>query len=229
MTDAAVSMPHLVEVQVADAPASWAAAGFEVDGDRVALGGVRLRLVGRAGGRRGIVGWTLSGIEVPSGQLDGLATTTVDPEHAGAAGTSGTTVATPHPNGVIGLDHVVVLTPDLERTTGVLGEAGLDLRRIRDTTSAGAPMRQAFYRLGPTILEVVSGDLGSGRAAADAPATWFGLAVDVEDLDATAAHLGDGLGPIKAAVQRGRRIATLRHRSFDVSVAVAALDDHADR
>jgi hypothetical protein len=90
-------------------------------------------------------------------------------------------------------------------------------------------MRQAFFRFGPTIVEVVSGDTGTGLPAADAPASWFGLAVDVDDLDETAAVLGDGLGAIKPAVQDGRRIATLRHRSFDVSVAIAAMDHHGDR
>ena len=32
-------------------------------------------------------------------------------------------------------DHVVVLTPELDRTLAALEAAGLELRRIRDTTS----------------------------------------------------------------------------------------------
>ena len=79
------------------------------------------------------------------------------------------------------------------------------------------------------MLEVVSGDVGSGQPVADAPATFFGLAVDVDDLDATAVVLGEGLGRIKAAVQAGRRIATIRTKAFDVSVAIAAMDRHGDR
>jgi catechol 2,3-dioxygenase-like lactoylglutathione lyase family enzyme len=130
---------------------------------------------------------------------------------------------------VTGLDHVVVLTPDLDRTIAAVDGAGPKLRRIRDTESYGSPMRQAFFRFGPTIVEVVSGDTGTGQPAADAPATWFGLAVDVEDLDQTAKALGEGLGSIKPAVQGGRRIATIRHRNYDMSVAVAAMDDHGDR
>jgi hypothetical protein len=122
----------------------------------------------------------------------------------------------------------VVLTPDLDRTLAALDAAGLELRRIRDTTSYGSPMRQAFFRLGPTILEVVSGDTGTGLPAADAPATWFGLAVDVDDLGATKALLGDGIGDAKEAVQRGRRIATFRHRQLGLSVALAAMDDLGD-
>ena len=41
------------------------------------------------------------------------------------------------------------------------------------------------------------------------------------DLDGLAGRCGDTLGSIKDAVQPGRRIATLRHKSFDMSVATA--------
>ncbi|WP_426571684.1 VOC family protein [Aquihabitans sp. McL0605] len=218
--------PRLVALQIADDPSSWAAAGFTVIDGSVVVGSVRLELTGRPadGSRRGITGWTVSGLAVTDGHLDGLPTSCRSDVAASDDPTPG-----PHPNGVTGLDHVVVATPDLDRTIDALAGAGLELRRIRDTTSHGAAMRQAFFRLGPTILEVVSGDTGSGRPAADAPATWFGLAVDVDDLDETAAFLGDGLGSVKVAVQEGRRIATLRHKHFGLSVAVAAMDHHGGR
>ena len=220
--------PRLVELRVADEPEAWRAAGFAVDGDVVELGGVGIRLVGRPDDEpTGIVGWTLSDVAVDDGDLDGLPTEVVAPP--GGEGDRGDGGRPAHPNGCIGLDHVVVFTPDLDRTLATLDAAGLDLRRIRDTTSHGSPMRQAFFRLGPVILEVVGGDTGTGLPAADAPATWFGLAVDVADLDETAEVLGEALGPIKGAVQEGRRIATLRHRDLGVSVAIAAMDDHAAR
>jgi hypothetical protein len=222
-----------VELQVADEPASWAAAGFTVDGDVVRVGPVAIRLTGSdAPERRGITGWTVSGLSLADGHLDGLPTTsTVVPsaEDDVPPGSPPSGPTDPHPNGVIGLDHLVVATPDLDRTIAACEAAGLELRRIRDTTMNGSPMRQAFFKLGPVVLEVVSGDLGVGLPAAEAPAAFFGLAVDVADLDQTAAVLGEGLGRIKPAVQRGRRIATVRHRAFDVSVAIAAMDDHLDR
>ena len=219
--------PLLVELQIADDPISWAEAGFAVEGDVVQVGDVAFRLTGAPiddGGPRGITGWTVTGLDIADGQLDGLPTEarSAEPDHR-------PTTAPAHPNGATGLDHVVVLTPDLDRTIEACAAAGLELRRIRDTESYGSPMRQAFFRLGPTILEVVSGDVGVGQPAADAPATWFGLAVDVDDLDETAALLGDGLGAIKVAVQDGQRIATLRHKAFGMSVAIAAMDHHADR
>lgn len=215
-TPAPATGPRLVELVVAGNGTAWERAGFHVlAGDRIAVGGVTVRCDPSDPSGRGITGWALSGVGLEGPDLDGLPTTVVGPPPPAAPG------APAHPNGVVGLDHVVVATPDLDRTLAALAAAGLDLRRIRDTTAGGAPLRQAFFRLGPTVLEVVSG----GNLAGDAgPATFWGLAVDVDDLEATAAHLGAGLGRITPAVQRGRRIATLRQDHLDLPVAVAAMD-----
>ena len=234
---------RLVEVQVADEPAAWAAAGFTTRGDLVHVGPVALRLTGRPAGRTsGVTGWTVAGLDVAGGHIDGLPTTCRSEVSApstpgptvGAAPGADPSTAEPaehpaHPNGVIGLDHVVVLTPDLERTIAAVEATGLDLRRIRETSANGSPMRQAFFKLGPVVLEVVSGDVGTGVPVDAAPATFFGLAMDVDDLDISAQALGEHLGRTKPAVQPGRRIATLRHRSLDLSVPIALMDRRGDR
>ncbi|HWJ61214.1 MAG TPA: VOC family protein [Acidimicrobiales bacterium] len=215
---------RLIELRVGDEPEAWSRAGFTVSDGVVHAGQVRIRLLGSGpDGARGIVSWEVAGLEGAEGQLDGL------PTSASYAVVDDAAPAPPHPNGTIGLDHVVVLTPDLDRTIAACEAAGLELRRIRDTTGNGSPMRQAFFKLGPVVLEVVSGDVGVGLPAADAPATFWGLAVDVDDLDATAAAMGDGLGRIKTAVQRGRRIATVRTKDHGISVAIAAMDRRGDR
>jgi hypothetical protein len=129
-----------------------------------------------------------------------------------------------HRNGVTGLDHVVAITPALQRTVAALEKAGLDLRRIREEpTPAGAP-RQAFFRLGATILEVVQEpDEAIARGAPDRPAFFWGLAFVAPDLGATVAGLGeDRVSEVRAAVQPGRRIATLR-RSAGLSLPVALM------
>lgn len=226
---------QLVSIQVADTAEAWGAAGFAVAEGRVRLGTVVVELIGPQPDRqRGIVGWRLAGLAPPGHaeptatlprQIDGLPTDFVEHGSAPSAPADGPA----HPNGATGIDHVVLSTPDLERTIAVLAVLGLQCRRVRETEAGGTPMRQAFFRLGPTVLEVVSGPEGSGTAAEDDPATFFGLAIDVEDLDDAVELLGEGLGRPKAAVQQGRRIATLRHRFFDVSVSVALMDDHAGR
>jgi hypothetical protein len=202
----------LDELVVADAADAWRACGFAVDGDICVVGEVRLRFA-PAEGRCGLVGWTLRGVE--STELDGLATTRSEQ--------SPPDTAPAHPNGVTALDHVVAISSDLDRTVAALEAAGLDLRRIREEpTPAGAP-RQAFFRLGQAILEVVQEPPeATGRAGGDRPAFFWGLAFVAPDLDATVAHLGERAGEARDAVQPGRRIATLR-RSAGLSVPVALM------
>lgn len=208
-----MAAPTIDELTVADAPEAWSAVGFEVDGDTCVVGDVRIRLVGSDAGR-GLVGWSLR--DVADTALDGLraARSKRPPPDESPA----------HPNGVTALDHVVAITPALGRTIAVLEGAGLDLRRIREEpTPAGAP-RQAFFRLGATILEVVQEpaeaiERGGGE---DRPAFFWGLAFIAPDLDATVAGLGDRVSEVRAAIQPGRRIATLR-RSAGLALPVALI------
>jgi len=86
-------------------------------------------------------------------------------------------------------------------------------------------MRQAFFRLGPVILEVVGPLEGS---MGDRPPRFFGLAFTVEDLDATAAFFGERLRPSKDAVQAGRRIATL-DKAAGSTVAMAFMSPEPER
>jgi hypothetical protein len=198
------------EILVGDAPETWAAAGFTVDDDGTCrIGTVRVRLVGRDGGKR-ILGWSLRGApeaRLADGRLDGLPTTSSTAAPADPA---------EHANGATHIDHVVLLSPDLPRTTAALEAIDLSPRGERETDSYGAPMRQIFFRMGEVILELVGGtEPGEGDPG------FFGLAITVADLDATAALLGEHLGRAKDAVQEGRRIATLRHRELEMSVATA--------
>ena len=64
-----------------------------------------------------------------------------------------------HPNGVIAIDHVVLMSPDLDRTVEVLAGVGLEPRRQRDAELGGRPIRQIFFRLGEVIVEVVVDEL----------------------------------------------------------------------
>lgn len=198
------------EILVGDPPEAWAAAGFAVDDDGTCrIGTVRVRLVGRDGGKR-ILGWSLRGAptaRLADGRLDGLPTTTSVAAPADPAD---------HPNGATQIDHVVLLSPDLPRTTQALATIGVEPRGERETDSYGAPMRQVFFRLGEVILELVG-----GTEPGDGDPGFFGLAITVADLDAAAALLGAHLGTAKDAVQDGRRIATLRHREVGMSVATA--------
>ena len=206
----------LVEIEIGDDPITWTSLGFTVGDDGVArVGRVGLRLAGADDERgRGILGWTLAA-GAPAGDVDGLPTdyAVAADDDPGAAGD--TSAPAPHPNGVTAIDHLVVLTPDLDRTTEALGAVGLEARRTRE---AGGGRRQRFFRLGEVILEVV----GPAEPAGEGPATFWGLALTVADIDATAAHLAGRIGEPKAAVQAGRRIASLP-TGDDVSVPIAVM------
>jgi hypothetical protein len=205
--------PTIDELVVADDPDRWSALGFSVVDGCCPAGTVRLRLVGRGAGR-GIVAWSLRA--VGNADLDGLATIRSD--------TPTRVAAAVHPNGVVALDHIVAMSPTLDRTVAALQSAGMELRRIREQpTPAGAP-RQAFFRLGEEILEVVQ---EPDRVAAedvrrDRPARLWGLAFTVEDLDSAVKRFGADAGPVHPAVQPGRQIATLR-RSAGLAVPVALM------
>lgn len=195
---------ELAALRLADAPARWSDLGFVVVANTVALGGVALEL-GATG--RGIVGWRLRGV-APSDALDALPSEIEPPAASIPTGLA----ADQHPNGALGLDHVVMVTPRFDRTAAELAAAGLELRRIRH---APGGQRQGFRRLGPAILELVEA-LGQP----DGPARFWGLVVTVADLDALSERLGERLGRVKPALQPGRRIATLRE-SAGLGEAVA--------
>ena len=116
-----------------------------------------------------------------------------------------------HPSGAIGLDHVVVTTDDLERTCAAIEAAtGAPLRRVREV----GEIRQGFHRLGGggLIVEVVE------RAGLPAGPAWFwGLVINVEDLDAAAAHRAR-----TASATSGRRAARPedRHRPRRLGLGV---------
>jgi len=168
-----VSGPVLSEITVAADPAAWTAAGFSVTDRTMSVGDVSIVF---AEGDGGILDWTLA----------------ADPPDL---------PATTHPNGVTEIDHVVMLTPSLERTIGELEGQGIELRRMREGETGMGTYRQAFFRVGRPILEVVE---------ADDPVRFWGITFTTADIDATAELLGDKVGRVKDAVQPGRRIATVR-------------------
>jgi hypothetical protein len=193
---------EIASLAIGDAPERWAEMGFVVTGGAAWISGIRHE-VGAAGA--GVVAWTLR--PAPA-LLTELPVAGGDP--------SPPAPTPPHPNGVIALDHVVVATPDLGRTVDAFVAAGLRVRRTREIGTPARPMRQAFFRLGPAIVEVVGPVTASGSGAA----SFYGLAFTVADLDATAAFLGGRLEPAIDAVQPGRRIATLA-RSAGSTVPMA--------
>jgi hypothetical protein len=180
---------EIQQLTVGADPVAWKRAGFAVEGDGTKIGAVHLHF---ASGE-GILGWRLS---AGDGEIDGLPV---------AAAAAAQPPDIPHPNGVTHIDHLVVFTANLGRTTAALEEIGVECRRVREVETDDGPLRQGFFRLGDVILEVAT-----HRNVEPGPARFWGITFAVEDLDACAELLGDRLGSIRDAVQPGRRIATVR-------------------
>jgi len=212
-TAMSVPRPSLTGLSIADPPELWCALGFTIQDHRIDLGSVELTLGGPG---HGITGWAIHGLHAGTTEIDGLSTVAADhpdaaagpghhPDaaagavhHPGAAGTA-------HPNGAIGLDHVVIVSADFDRTAAELERVGLVLRRVLEVGAPPSSFRQGFRRIGPAILELVE-----APSMPAGPARFWGLVAIVDDLDTLAADLGSKLSAPKPAVQAGRRIATLR-------------------
>jgi hypothetical protein len=199
--------PRVEWLTVSGDPALWRSLGFVVTDDGlVPLHGTSLQIVPSVDPGvepslqpGGLTAWSVSGLDVEPGtawDLDGLPTESVAPMSPRYAD---------HPIGATGLDHVVVMTSDLERTSAAIAAAtGCELKRIREVGS----MRQGFHRIGRGGLIV---ELVERPEIPDGPATFWGLVVIVGDLDAACELLGpDRISAPKDAVQPGRRIATVR-------------------
>ncbi|MBG7605404.1 MAG: hypothetical protein IZT58_12330 [Actinobacteria bacterium] len=195
---------------IAGDPELWRSLGLTVlDDGTIPLFGTSLRIMPPASGTQGsdnpetgIVSWALSGISAPAPSenaallIDGLPTEVVEARAP---------VFASHEMAASALDHVVVLTPDLERTSAAIAEAtGCELKRIREVGS----MRQGFHRIGRggLIVELVERpDISEGDA------DFWGLVFIVDDLDQAYAQLGpERISAPKDAVQPGRQIATFR-------------------
>lgn len=200
---------NLVSIVVGGTSDPWEALGFTVDeGGRIPFLNGALEFTGSDSGLLGLVVHIVDDVDdvvdLPS-DVEGIAL---------ASGVSAP--ALDHPNGSYELDHLVIITDALERTSdAVTATLGLERRRIRETST----VRQAFHRFGPQrgcILELVE------NLEAQRPSL-FGLVVNVADLDAMAERYGpDVISEPKDAVQPGRRIATVRKRA-GLGVATALM------
>jgi len=205
-------MTTVAEFVIGADPAAWSAVGFDVDATgMMQLGGIRVRFVD---GEPGMRSWVLADAPAATNatvtEIDGLATTFGDaPDVPGHQ----------HANTAFGIDHVVIYTPHLEQTCDAIASAtGAPLKRIREV---GA-LRQGFHRLGEVVVEVVTyPTIEVDRA------TFWGLALNVADIDIVHTQCGDDLmSPPKDAVQSGRRIASFRAAAqLGLPVAVMTVRD----
>ena len=200
-------MCRLVSVTAGGDCGRWLSLGLEPIDRGVRLGDVALLV---EDGPDGLRSWRFTAADGVPPEIDGIptdwtpsstVTSTIDGDRSGNE---------LHPalssiagGAVVAVDHVVVATDDLERTTAEIASAlGAPLRRIRE---AGNGVRQGFHRLQNTVLEVVAASTFTGGTRL------WGLAITVDDLDSVVSSLQRSLGQSaistpKSAVQTDRRI-----------------------
>jgi hypothetical protein len=118
-----------------------------------------------------------------------------------------------------GIDHVVITTDDLGRTSAEIERVlGVACARIRD---AGHSVTQAFHKLDNTILELVT-----GLHVKHAGAKWWGFVLTIDDIDSWWSDVGNSVASApRDAVQPGRRISTIRPE-VGLGVPVAVMSPH---
>jgi hypothetical protein len=162
------------------------------------VGGVTVRAVGTDGGR-GLLALDLG----PDARAP-VPTETMPTTSAWAAGFG-------HPLGALAVDHVVVLAGDADAAV-----AGFGVKPRRREERGGQVY--AYIVAGSCLIEVMGPVVTDDR-----PPSLWGMALSVRDLDAAAAYLGDACGAPKAAVQPGRRIATVRGDVLGLATPLALL------
>ncbi len=201
---------RISELVVGGGAQNWALIGISFDESNcAALGDVALRLDTSL--EPGLHSWVLHGADVSASSIDGVATS-----HAIGVSQIVASVQPDFDLGVTGVDHVVINTPDLMRTSDALTAAtGAPLKRVRE---AGNNVQQGFHRLGSVVVEIVT-----SPTMPQGVASLWGFVLNVKDIYAVANHVGpDVLSIPKPAVQTGKLIATFRS-SVGLGVPVALM------
>ena len=203
-------MNRLVALHVGGALTPWQAIGLTFDDFTCPLADVDIVVSGE---NPGLHGWTIDIGRDDVIEIDGIRTTLV----------SGTqprpSLSTIGRQKVIGLDHVVVNTDDIDRTTQAITAAlGLEVRRERQLGNGAV---QRFHKLENTIIEVVT-----GPHITQPGASLWGMVASVDDLFDLAEELGENTtSPPKKATQPGRYISTVRG-SVGLGVPFALMTPH---
>jgi catechol 2,3-dioxygenase-like lactoylglutathione lyase family enzyme len=115
----------------------------------------------------------------------------------------------------MGLDHVVVHTPNPDRALALYGaRLGLDLRLDRSNPDWGA--RQLFFRCGDSVVEIGH---GLKQGVSDAPDSLGGLAWRMQhpsEVQARLAGAGFNVSEVRKGRKPGTEVFTVRDRTRGV-------------
>ena len=208
---------QLVEINLCDDPSHWERIGFEVVTDNSAKS-IQI-------GKTKLCFKEIDGAEgIASVHVEGV-TANIDSLNFKPRTLYSTNIEAPfHPNRIERIDHLVVTTPDSDKTTKALIEAGIALSGIRTFGSHPNQTRQSFFWLGDVILELV----GPHKVTKTGSPLFWGLALVSSDINETVQQIGDLCTPLKDAVQPGRKITTVKTRDLSIGVPIAIMSPHVN-
>mmetsp|Transcript_45518 Transcript_45518/g.97578 ORF Transcript_45518/g.97578 Transcript_45518/m.97578 type:complete len:246 (+) Transcript_45518:309-1046(+) len=206
---------RLTELRVCDSPQDWKEVGFDIDEHGVLhLPGLRI-CFGRCthGASLGFSGGNSESVA----SLDGI--------HVHHSDELSLTCGN-HPNGVKSVDHVVVRTQDWKATQQAFENLGVPLRRQTENVRLG--VKALFYRSEQKpspVIEVVAQTSEEPHAVHSA--CLWGITFTSSDIDQTHHFLAHHTAPPWPAVQKGRRITTLKNgEGLGVNLALAFISPH---
>ena len=203
-------MSRLVALHAGGSREPWQKLGLSFVEDSCQLANVVLTVSAQP---LGLHGWTICTETDAVVEIDGISTTLVssapEPSEHSLIGRQR----------IVGLDHVVVNTDNLDRTCSAIESVlGLEVRREREV---GNGVVQRFHKLDNTIIEVVTGPHISTPGA-----SLWGMVASVDDLFDLAEELGEDITSVpKRATQPGRFISTARG-SLGLGVPFALMTPH---
>ena len=203
-------MNRLVALHVGGALTPWQAIGLTFDASTCPLADVDLIVSGET---PGLHSWTIDVGRVDFIDIDGIRT------HLVSRTSPSRTTSAIGGQRIVGLDHVVVNTDNIDRTTSAITAAlGLEVRRERQLGNGAV---QRFHKLDNTIIEVVA-----GPHVKEPGASLWGMVASVDDLFDLAEGLGEDItSQPKKATQPGRFISTVRS-SVGLGVPFALMTPH---
>lgn len=116
-----------------------------------------------------------------------------------------------------GVDHVVVMTADVDATNRVYGDL-LGLRLALDREFPDRGLRLVFFRVGGVTVEI-GGRIGASPEG-DSPDNLWGIAYKVGDIEAAHARLveeGFDLTGVRTGQKKGTRVCTVKDRNHGVA------------
>eukprot|EP00941_MAST-03F_sp_MAST-3F-sp1_P002749 g2749.t1 len=210
-------MPILTELTVGDDADSWGKAGFSITkGNYCMIGDIRINLIGKTEKKRGIISWGFDNLSEHVKSIDAIPCShfvrdTKQP------------IKLENENRSFALDHLVLKSNNFEETNKNLQKNGFILKRV--ITNPKTKQSFSFFRDGGWILEVLGSSSFEEESVSKKSELW-GITLVVDDIMRTKSLLKNNLSEVRNAKQKGRKIATLRHKNFGMSVNIAFITPH---